>query len=57
MAIHESIRQGVIRTNLGTIRREDGPLWFRFESAFWWLVVTAWTVGGLLGACGGVGRR
>lgn len=57
LAVHHSIQQGVIRTNLGTFRREDGLGWFRFQSVFWWVVVVAWTVGGVLLASGVVGNR
>ena len=37
----------VIRTNWGTTRRAEDPIGFRIEATFWWIVILAWTSGGV----------
>ena len=39
---------GVIRTNRGTLRRAEDPVGFWIESAFWWIVILLWTLGGAM---------
>jgi len=45
-------REGVIRTNRGTTRRVEDPIGFRIEATFWWIVILAWTAGGVLHGLG-----
>jgi hypothetical protein len=45
-------REGVIRTNWGTMRRAEDPIGFRIEATFWWIVILAWTSGGVLHGLG-----
>lgn len=57
LGLHDCVRKGVLRGNFGTIRREDGPGWFRFQAILWSLAVAAWTIGGVLVALGVIGKR
>ena len=56
LGLRDSIREGILRTNWGEVRRERSPLLFRVEAAFWIAIITAWTILGALYAFGLVGR-
>jgi hypothetical protein len=45
-------REGVLRTNWGTTRQVENPIGFRIEATFWWIVILAWTSGGVLHGLG-----
>jgi len=41
-------RTGVIRTDVGFLRRSENPVGFRAASMFWWTVLLLWTLAGVL---------
>jgi hypothetical protein len=55
LSVRDSIRDGVLRSNWGTVTREESPLRFRIEAGFWILLVAAMTLAGLLYARGVIG--
>ena len=57
LSVVTSIREGVLRSNWGTVTREATPVRFRIEAAFWILLIAAMTLAGLLYAVGVIGRR
>jgi len=41
-------RAGVIRTNLGYLRRAENPVGYWAALMFWWTVLLLWTLGGVI---------
>jgi len=52
LAMVQSQRAGVIRTNYGILRRTENPVGFWAAAMFWWTVVLFWTLGGVLHGLG-----